>query len=485
MSTCQLSRADGPQRLAATRITDVRGQDRVTLAGTIISAQVITVGSSIAYRCVLADGTGELDLLFLGRPAIAGLAAGAQCSIEGVVTERGGRLAVWNPRYQVQPAEAPAVTGVKYSAAGSGTGAAYHFRVYLAAAPGAGKTIAMLDEGQRRRAQGADVVVAVVEDHGRPLTRAHAAGLEIVPRRASEYHAARFEELDLDGVLRRSPGVALADELAHTNVPGAGRNAKRWQDVLDLLDAGIDVITTVNIQHLESVADTVEQITQVRVRERVPDWVVRRADQIEFVDASPGKLRHRLLQGEIYPAGQVSQALTHFFRADNLTALRELALRFLAGEPADDFARHLARLRARARSDAAERMLLGVTAAPGAEAMVRRAAGMAARIEAELEVVNVASQDEVRRRRDDGLARLRHVAADVGATWHDLDGGNLASVLVAYAEREQVTQIIVGSGQRSRWQELIGGGSIAGRVSRLAARAGIDVHIMALREAGR
>jgi two-component system, OmpR family, sensor histidine kinase KdpD len=477
MSTCELTRA--------TRISGVRGRDRLTVTGTIVSAQTIAVGSGLAYRCVLADGTGELDLLFLGHPAIAGLAAGIRCSIEGIVTERGGRLAVWNPRYQVQPAEAPPVTGVESSAAGSDAGAADHFRVYLAAAPGAGKTIAMLDEGQRRRAQGADVVVAVVEDHDRPLTRAHGAGLEIVPRRASEYHAARFEELDLDGVLRRSPGVALADELAHTNVPGAGQNAKRWQDVLDLLDAGIDVITTVNIQHLESVADTVEQITQVRVRERVPDWVVRRADQIEFVDASPGKLRHRLLQGEIYPAGQVSQALTHFFRADNLTALRELALRFLADEPTDDFARHLARLRARARSDSAERMLLGVTAAPGAEAMVRRAAGMAARIEAELEVVNVASQDEVRRRREDGLARLRRVAADVGATWHDLDGDNLASVLVAYAEREQVTQIILGSSQRSRWQELIGGGSNVGRVSRLAARAGIDVHILALREAGR
>jgi two-component system sensor histidine kinase KdpD len=254
--------------------------------------------------------------------------------------------------------------------------------------------------------------------------------------------------------------------------------------VLDLLDVGIDVITTVNIQHLESVADTVEQITQVRVRERVPDWVVRRADQVEFVDASPGQLRHRLLQGEIYPAGQVSQALTHFFRADKLAALRELALRFLADEPAEDFARHLARLRARSRGDAAERMLLGVTPAPGAEDMVRRAARMAARIEADLEVVNVASQGAAPRGRDDGVARLRQVAADVGATWRDLDADNLASALVAYAKSEQVTQIIVGSSQRSRWQELIGGGSIVGRVSRLAAQAGIDVHIMALREAG-
>jgi two-component system, OmpR family, sensor histidine kinase KdpD len=363
-------------------------------------------------------------------------------------------------------------------------GTAGHFRVYLAAAAGAGKTIAMLDEGQRLRALGADVVIAIVEHHDRALTQARAAGLEIIPRRTSDYHGARFEEMDLDGVLHRNPGVALADELAHTNVPGSGRNAKRWQDVLDMLDAGIDVITTVNIQHLDSVADTVEQISQVRVRERVPDWVVRRADQIDFVDASPGQLRRRLVLGEIYPAGQVPQALTHFFRADNLTALRELALRFLAGEPAEDFARILARLRARTRNGAAERILLGVPAEPGAEAMIRRAARMAAAIQADLEVVNVASQDGVSRQGDDGLARLRQVAAEVGAAWHDLDACNLASALVEYARHQQVSQIIVGSGQRSRWPELIGGGSVVGTVSRLAARAGIDVHIMALHEAG-
>jgi two-component system, OmpR family, sensor histidine kinase KdpD len=491
MSTCELTQAAS--------IGEVRRRDRVRVTGTITSARTTAIGGSPGYRCVLADGTGELDLLFLGRAAIAGLAAGARCSVEGVVTARGGRLAVWNPRYDMQPTEAPPVTDAGCSATDAdpsatdadpsatdaGTGGADHFRVYLAAAAGAGKTVAMLKEGQRRRALGADVVIAVVEDHDRPLTRAHAADLEIVPRRASEYHGATFEEMDLDGVLRRNPGVALADELAHTNVPGAGPNAKRWQDVLDMLDAGIDVITTVNIQHLESVADTVEQITQVRVRERVPDWVVRRADHIEFVDASPAKLRHRLLQGEIYPPGQVSQALSHFFRADNLTALRELALHFLAGESAAEFAGHLSHLRARARSNGAERMLLGVTAAPGAEAMVRRAAGMAARAKADLEVVNVASQDAVRRSRDDGLARLRHVAADVGATWHDLDADDLASALVAYAKNEQVTQIVVGSSQHSRWHGLIGGGSIVGRVSRLAGQAGIDVHIMALRQAGR
>jgi hypothetical protein len=288
MSTCELSRPSGTRHPAAIRIGDVHAQDRVTLTGTICAAQTITVGSGLAYRCVLADGTGDVDLLFLGRAAIAGLAVGTRCSIRGMVAARGGRLAVWNPRYQVLPAgdgpdlsreeqpmpgeeqepagpdrpmclPAPSAGALVPSVTGR-AGTAGHFRVYLAAAAGAGKTIAMLDEGQRRRLLGADVVIAIVEDHHRPVTQAHAAGVEIVPRRASEYHGARFEEMDLDGVLRRNPGVALADELAHTNVPSAGRNAKRWQDVLDLLDVGIDVLTTVNIQHLESVADTVEQI---------------------------------------------------------------------------------------------------------------------------------------------------------------------------------------------------------------------------------
>src|SRR6202042_1591415 len=278
--------------------------------------------------------------------------------------------------------------------------------------------------------------------------------------------------------------LALADELAHANVPGAGRNAKRWQDVLDLLDAGIDVITTVNIQHLESVADTVEQITQVRVRERVPDWVVRRADQVEFVDASPGQLRRRLLQGEIYPAGQVSQALTHFFRADNLTELRQLALRFLRDDE-EEFARHLAHLRSRARKDAAERMLVGVPLVPSAQAVLRRAARIAAGMEADLDVVHVTSHDTVPGRRDgdDGLAPLRHIVADVGATWHDLNGDDVVSTMVEYAKNQQITQIVLGSSQRSRWRERVGGGSIVWRVSRLAARAGIDVHIVAPREA--
>jgi two-component system sensor histidine kinase KdpD len=280
--------------------------------------------------------------------------------------------------------------------------------------------------------------------------------------------------MDTDGVLRRHPQVALVDELAHTNVPGSGRNAQRWQDVTELLDAGIAVITTVNIQHLESVADTVEHLTGMPVRERVPDWVVRRADQIELVDSSPEQLRRRMLHGNIYPADQVPRALTQFFRTDTLAALRELALRFLADETGTELSAHLAR---RDRPGP-ERILASVAPLPGGDAVVRRAAQMAASIDADLDVVHVAS-------RDDGhgdLAQLRQVASDVGASWHQLHDEDLVGALIEFARGQHVTQIVVGASQRSRWQELISGGSTVQRVSRRAAQAGIDVHIVAPHE---
>jgi two-component system, OmpR family, sensor histidine kinase KdpD len=349
------------------------------------------------------------------------------------------------------------------------------FRLYLGVAAGAGKTVAMLGEGQRRRGRGADVVIAFVECHGRPVTEQRTAGLEVIPGRAVTYWGNEFREMDLDGVLRRRPQVALVDELAHTNVPGSGRNGKRWQDVLELLDAGIEVITTVNIQHLEGIADTVEHLTKVPVRERVPDWVVRRADQIELIDSSPEQLRRRMLHGNIYPAEQVPRALGQFFRADNLAVLRELALRFVADQTGAELAVHLARH----RRPGPERILAGVTPAPGSDVIVRRAAQMAAGIDADLDVVHVVGRDAA----DQCLAQLRQVASDVGASWHQLHDEDLVGALIEFARGKQVTQIVVGASQRHRWQELISGGSVVRRVSRRAARAGIDVHIVAPYEA--
>ncbi|HEY7278569.1 MAG TPA: histidine kinase, partial [Trebonia sp.] len=202
-------------------------------------------------------------------------------------------------------------------------------RIYLGAAAGVGKTYAMLSEGHRRAERGADVVVAFAETHGRPQTAALIDGLEVVPRKKLPYRGSEWEEMDIDAVLARKPQIALVDELAHTNVPGS-RNDKRWQDVAELLEAGIDVISAVNIQHLESVIDVVEQITGVPQRETVPDAVVRAADQVELVDMTAEALRRRMSHGNIYPPEKIDAALTNYFRAGNLTALRELALLWLA-----------------------------------------------------------------------------------------------------------------------------------------------------------
>jgi two-component system, OmpR family, sensor histidine kinase KdpD len=202
-------------------------------------------------------------------------------------------------------------------------------RLYLGAAPGVGKTYAMLNEGWRRRGRGTDVVIGWVQDHGRPQTDAQIRDLEIVPRREIDYRGQKFEEMDLDAIIARKPDLVLVDELAHTNVPGS-KHAKRWQDVEELRDAGINVISTINLQHLESLNDVVEQITGVAQHETVPDPVVRAADQVELVDMDPEALRRRMAHGNIYRADRIDAALANYFRTGNLTALRELALLWVA-----------------------------------------------------------------------------------------------------------------------------------------------------------
>ena len=357
-----------------------------------------------------------------------------------------------------------------------------HFRIYLGAVAGVGKTIAMLDEGRRRRDRGADVVIGFVESHGRPVTEARLADFEVLPRRVVEHRGAVFEEMDLDAVLSRRPQVVLVDELAHTNVPGSGRHEKRWEDVIELLDAGIDVITTVNVQHLESIADAVERIADTQVRERVPDWVVRKADQIELIDSSPEQLRRRMLHGNIYPTEKVPQALTNFFRVDNLTALRELALRFLADETEEELLEYLQRHHFQVPWETAERVMVGVTAALGTEVLIRRASRMAARLKTDLHVVHVTSGDDAKRSDSGRLAEVRRVATDVGASWHEIAGDDIVDTLAAFARQHQITQIVIGASQRTRWQELRGGGSIVKRFTQLAASGEVDVHIIGRRE---
>jgi len=358
--------------------------------------------------------------------------------------------------------------------------AAGHFRIYLGAAAGVGKTYAMLSEGRRRMERGTDVVVGFIECHGRRLTEDMVGDLEVVPRKVMEYRGSQLTEMDLDAVLRRHPKVALIDELAHTNVPGSGRHEKRWQDVMEILAAGIDVITTVNIQHLESIADEVEHITGAKVRERVPDWVVRKANQTELVDSSPEQLRRRMLHGNIYPKDKVPQALANFFRTDNLIALRELALRFLADETDEELLEHLRRHEAQGLWETCERLMVAVTGAPGTDALLRRAARMATRIKGDLDVVHITPADGTRAGDQQAIEQLKGLAADVGSRWHDLEGDDPARAITDFARNHQITQIVIGSSQRSRWQQLTGGGSNVTKVLREAGPLGIDVHVIAL-----
>ena len=354
------------------------------------------------------------------------------------------------------------------------------FRLYLGSVAGVGKTCAMLDEGWRRHQRGTDVVVGYVETHGRAHTAELIRDLEVVPRKPVTYRGSEFEEMDLAAVLGRRPELVLVDELAHTNVPGSGPHEKRWEDVLELLDSGIAVLSTVNIQHLESLADAVERITGVPVRERVPDWVVRKADQIELIDSSAEQLRRRMLHGNIYPPTKVGDALTGFFKTENLVALRELALRFVADEADDELLGYLQRSHPGAPAwETVERIMVAATGAPGNDAVVRRAARMASRMKGDLLAVHVTggevSSDP------SALARLRRVVEDVGGTWLEVAGDDPARTVVELAREHQITQIVVGASRRSRWEEL-SRGSVVRKLLRFAAESGIDVHVIARRD---
>jgi two-component system, OmpR family, sensor histidine kinase KdpD len=381
--------------------------------------------------------------------------------------------------------EAVAITEQIKDTSSEGTGegeveAAGHFRIYLGAAPGVGKTYAMLSEGQRRRGRGADVVAGFVETYGRPLTEALINGLEVIPRKVVDYRGIRLEEMDLAAVLRRQPNTALVDELAHTNVPGSGPHDKRWRDVLDILGAGINVITTVNIQHIESIADEVEQMTGVKVGERVPDWVVRQADQVELVDSSPEQLRRRMLHGNIYPKEKIARALTHFFRTDNLIALRELALRFVADESDEEL---LERLRPHPPAvpwETTERIMAVITATPGTDVLLRRAARLALRVKGGLDVVHVNVGEAGPAMDTRTVDELRELAVALGARWHELEDDDPAQAVVGFARQHQITQIVIGSTQHSWWY-IADGGRIVRRVIHEASACGIDVLLIARR----
>jgi two-component system sensor histidine kinase KdpD len=348
-------------------------------------------------------------------------------------------------------------------------------RVYLGAAPGVGKTFAMLDEGWRRHERGTDVVVGYVETHRRPKTQAQLRDLEVVPRRVVDYRGTVFEEMDVDAIVARKPAVALIDELAHTNVPGS-EHEKRWQDVDEILDAGIDVITTLNIQHLESLNDVIEPITGVRQRETVPDNVVRRADQIELVDMSPEALRRRMAHGNIYPPERVDAALANYFRPGNLAALRELALLWVADRVDENLQRYREAHGIAETWETRERVVVAVTGAPGGEQVVRRAARIAGRLHGGLIGVHVVPSDGLQSRAGSELTRQRALLGELGGSYREVVGERVPTALVEFARGEKATQIVLGASRRSRWQELVRG-SVVGKIVREAH--GFDVHVIA------
>ncbi|TIH37089.1 sensor histidine kinase [Subtercola vilae] len=357
-----------------------------------------------------------------------------------------------------------------------------HFRVLLGAAPGVGKTYSMLEEGRRLKGEGADVVVAVVETHGRAGTSSMLLGFEVVPRSVSVHRGVELSEMNLEAVLARKPGVALVDELAHTNAPGS-THEKRWHDVEALLAAGIDVISTVNIQHIDSLADVVEQITGAKQRETVPDSVLRSADQIEVVDLAPQALRDRLAGGFVYPATRIDAALSNYFRLGNLTALRELALLWLADEVDSALKSYRAEHRIQSTWEARERVVVALTGGPEGETLLRRGARIAARSAGgQLLAVHVSSNDGLRGADPGALAAQRALVDSLGGSYHQVISDDVPRGLVEFARAENATQLVIGVSRRSRVGAALTGPGIGATVIRESGD--IDVHIVTHAAAG-
>ncbi len=347
-------------------------------------------------------------------------------------------------------------------------------RIYLGAAPGVGKTFAMLGEAHRRLERGTDLVAAVVETHGRKKTAELLEGIEIIAPRYIEYRGSKFPELDVAAVLERRPQVVLVDELAHTNTPGSA-NPKRWQDIEELLEAGITVVTTVNVQHLESLNDVVAQITGVEQQEKVPDEVVRAADQIELVDITPEALQRRLSHGNVYTSERIDAALSNYFRRGNLTALRELALLWLADQVDAALAKYRSDNNITATWEARERVVVAVTGDRESETLVRRASRIASKSSAELMVVHVVRGDGLSGVSAPMMGVIRDLAVSLGATLHTVVGDDVPAALLDFARQMNATQLVVGTSRRSRWARIFEEGIGATVVQNSGS---IDVHMV-------
>lgn len=356
------------------------------------------------------------------------------------------------------------------------TGPRGSHKVFLGYAAGVGKTYTMLAEARRRVSRGEDVVIGFLEPHRRPETIALSEGLERVEPKVVEYRGATLEELDTSAVIARHPDWVLVDELAHTNAPGT-RHAKRWQSVAEILEAGINVISTVNVQHVESLNDVIFEITGVRVRETVPDHIIDEADEVVLVDLTPSALINRLMRGVVYPEERVTQALKHFFRPGNLTALRELAMRVAADDVDAELLRYMNEHDIRQSWGARERILVCVSPRPIATTLLRRAYRLARSRDALLWVlaVRIAGTrvtDQERRT----LEEVRDLAEETGVAYVEVEGDSAAEEIVRFALENHVTMIVLGQSNRSRLAELAGG-SIVNRIMR--ETTGIDVIVVA------
>ncbi len=357
-------------------------------------------------------------------------------------------------------------------------------RIYLGMAAGVGKTYAMLNEGQRRQSRGTDVVVGYVETHNRPLTAAQIGDLEIIPRRPVTYRGVTLEEMDLDALLQRHPQVALVDELAHTNAPGS-RNAKRYQDVEELLAVGVTVISTLNIQHLEGLNDLVEAITGVRQRETVPDRVLDEADEVELVDIAPEALQSRLRHGNVYPPERAERALANYFSQGNLTALRDLALRRVAEKTETQLELLMEEQAERdngvARTTSAELVMVAFDKQPNARWLMRSGWRLARGLKAHLVAVAVVPPGRLATcGQDAALAEARRLAEDLGAETLCIEGADVASALASLATERHVTHIVIGQPAPRRWWQELLRPSVVQRLLRAPLCA--DIHIVRLRD---
>jgi two-component system, OmpR family, sensor histidine kinase KdpD len=348
------------------------------------------------------------------------------------------------------------------------------FKLFLGYAPGVGKTHTMLTEAIRRHARGEDVVIGVVETHGRKTVGELVTSLEIVPRRQIEYKGALFEEMDVDAILARKPCVALIDELAHTNIEGS-KHRKRYEDVLELLDAGIDVLSTMNIQHLESVTPTVQGVTGIQVRETVPDWVLQRVNEVVMIDLTPEALQNRMRRGDVYPQERVGRALENFFRETNLIALRELALRQVAQQVDLSLEQHRVQQENGAAVTIRERIAVCISSNPAAQYLVARGARMAQAMNAELYVVYTDLGQDASEANQRTLTANVRFAENVGAQIVRLKGKSVAHAVAEFVNEKHITQVVFGRSATRGWKRYF---YLSAIHQFLRDAPAVDVHIV-------